>query len=69
MFENGRVDFPNSAVHWQFWILDSGLGPEPPQIRSGLLGLGRTWIFIGRVDDLVPGLAGRGGGPLRPPVG
>ncbi len=46
------------AVHWQFWILDPGPGPEPPQnpIKNGRnqapwargelgfsLGVSRTW--------------------------
>ncbi len=58
----------------EFWILDPGPSPEPPKSgpgwpQSGPLGPGRAWIFIGRVEDLVPGLAGRGGGPLRPPSG
>ena len=48
--------------------------PDPPKFgpgwpESGPLDPGGAWIFIGRADDLVPGLAGRGGGPLRPPSG
>jgi hypothetical protein len=55
-------------------ILDFGsrAGPASPQIRPGIAGIGppgpgENLDFLGRVDDLVPELAGRGGGPLRPP--
>ncbi len=31
--------------------------------------LGKAWVFEGCADEMVPGPAGRGGGPLRAPSG
>ncbi len=43
----------------QIWPMRAGTGPPGP---------GKPCIFTGSFDLLVPGLAGRGGGPLRPRV-
>ena len=69
-----RVHFSGSlAIRSSgFWIPGRA---RISKIRSGTAGIGpfgpgvRVLIFIGRVGDFAPGLAGRGGEPLRPPFG